>query len=174
MKHQIEAIWDDFMGRRCDLYMFTQMFDRYTQDRGFLCFYQSKSEVPIPERVYFGKAYDPGVFFVGCKEAWKNNLIQLKSILEGRERVKARRKPDLSKVKIYGEEDIESDLPNPHLLLDNSYPATRDVDTDVSSARPVQPHVVQSIPHRNHFSALKSTRELASVPPSSFRKRTRR
>jgi hypothetical protein len=174
MKHQIEAIWEDVMGRRCDLNTFTQMFDRYTQDRGFLCFDQSKSDVPIPERVYFGKAYDPGVFFVGCKEAWKNNLIQLKSILEGRERVKARRKPDLSKVKIYGEEDIESDLPNPYLLLDNSYPAARDVDTDVSSARPVQPHVVQSIPHRNHFSAHKSTRELASVSSSSPRKRTRR
>lgn len=138
MKHQIEAIWDDVIGRRCNLQEFTQMFDKYTKDRGFLCFDQSNSQIPITERVYYGKAFDPGIFFLGCQEVWKNNINHLRSILLGSERVKARRKPSVEHIPIYSEKDIEKINPNPYSLDLNLTPITYNVRADVSSAAPVQ------------------------------------
>lgn len=107
MYTQMEALWEEMSGRRCDKQAFCDMLDNYTNDQGFMMWDQSDKKVPIMERMYYGKSFDPGIFFMGCSEYWKDNRKHLEKILSGDAREKARLTFDDTKFPIPSRYDLE-------------------------------------------------------------------
>ena len=98
---QLHGMTEDLMGRRVDFTMFAKMNDIYASGRQFLAFWKRDRTTPIFERIYTGLAYDPGNFFMGSEEYWKDNPRHLhEEILTGRAREKANKKFDLKEVGI--------------------------------------------------------------------------
>lgn len=79
------------MGKRIDFNTFCQFMDRYTIDQQFVCWHVRDKSKPILERVYWGKAEDPGIFIVGCETYWKTNMKHYQKIMAGKAREEAER-----------------------------------------------------------------------------------
>jgi len=97
---QLEGMAEDLMGKRLDVNTFTQMMDQNTQGKMFVAFWKRNRESPIFERIYVGLAYDPGIYFMGCQEVWKDNLNHLFDILDGKVKERATKKFDPEEVGI--------------------------------------------------------------------------
>ena len=94
---QMEGLWKEAMGKRIPYDVFAKLIDTYTVDQQFLCWDIRDKSGPITERVYKGKAKDPGIFIVGCELYWSTNLAGCEKIICGKAREEAERKMDWNK-----------------------------------------------------------------------------
>jgi hypothetical protein len=81
--NQIEALYEEMMGKRCDKDYFIQMIDKYSQDQQFVCFHMADKQSNPIDRVYYGKAEDPGLYIVGSTQYWETNMNHYKAIMSG-------------------------------------------------------------------------------------------
>lgn len=107
---QVEAFFEEmsYCGRGYHGFnRFKQVFDNATIGRSFILFDIRDKEKPSKDRIYTGKAEDPGIFWVGSEKYWSKNLPHLRKIMSGEARDEAEKElnyedfglPDLKKLK---------------------------------------------------------------------------
>lgn len=109
-KCQIEAFFEEmsYGGKGKEGYnRFKEVFDNATKDRDFILFDIRDKEKPSKDRIYTGRAEDPGIFWLGSKDFWSKNFKHLQKIMSGEAREIAERTlnyqdfglPDLKELK---------------------------------------------------------------------------
>jgi hypothetical protein len=91
---QIEAFFQEMafavgVCKRILLGSFDEMFKNATMDRGIIIFDIRNKEDRIQNRIYKWKAIDPGIFWMGSMDYWRNNLAHLDLIKKGIARERA-------------------------------------------------------------------------------------
>jgi hypothetical protein len=91
---QIEAFFQEMafavgVCKRILLGSFNEMFKNATVDRGIILFHIRDKTRPIKDRIYTFTAEDPGIFWVGSQDYWRNNLPHLELIRKGIARERA-------------------------------------------------------------------------------------
>jgi hypothetical protein len=98
-ENQLTAFYNEFsytgkgneeaFGSRSLMNSFLRMFAKATADKGFILFSQRDKSVPNSERIYCGKAEDPGIFWMGSALYWSKNTKHLEKIKSGKAREEA-------------------------------------------------------------------------------------
>lgn len=98
---QIKAFWEDYFCAFGHMEDFREDFENIaSKEEGhtFICFYVKDKSVSTVDRIYEGVApnmeEDEDLWFMGCREVWKDNMEHLQKILEGRIREQALKKID--------------------------------------------------------------------------------
>jgi hypothetical protein len=91
---QVEAFFAEMafavgICKRLLLVSFDKMFKDATVDRGIIIFHIRDKTLPIKDRIYKWKAEDPGIFWMGCMDYWRNNMNHLDLIVKGVARERA-------------------------------------------------------------------------------------
>ena len=91
---QVEAFFAEMafavgICKRLLLVSFDKMFKDATIDRGIIIFHIRDKTLPIKDRIYKWKAEDPGIFWMGCMDYWRNNMNHLDLIVKGVARERA-------------------------------------------------------------------------------------
>lgn len=68
---------------------FIDLFKKATEDKKFILFSVRDKTIPSWERIYSGKAEDPGVFWMGSAVYWSKNQKHLEKIKSGKAREEA-------------------------------------------------------------------------------------
>lgn len=97
---QLEGMWMDLTGKRVDYHEFASWIETYTRGRLFLVFAKRDRQKPLFDRVYFGKAHDPGIFWMGSERYWKRQERHLQLIEKGIIRERARKSLDVETLNI--------------------------------------------------------------------------
>lgn len=98
-ENQLTAFYEEFcycgagneeaFGSRSLMNSFLRMFAKATSDKGFILFSQRDKSIPNTERIYSGKAEDPGIFWMGSALYWSKNIKHLEKIKSGKAREQA-------------------------------------------------------------------------------------
>jgi hypothetical protein len=121
-ENQLTAFYNDFcytgkgneeaFGSRSLMNSFLRMFAKATADKGFILFSQRDKSVPNSERIYCGKAEDPGIFWMGSALYWSKNTKHLEKIKSGKAREEADMDLDEEKFRKWGIEPPSKDDAN--------------------------------------------------------------
>jgi hypothetical protein len=111
-ENQLTAFYNEFsytgkgneesFGARSLMNSFLRMFARATADKKFILFSQRDKSVPNSERIYSGKAEDPGIFWMGSALYWSKNIKHLEKIKSGKAREEADWDLDEQRYKSWG------------------------------------------------------------------------
>lgn len=103
-KNQIDAFYEEYAytgkgnveiyGYRSLMNSFIEMFKKATADKHFILFSCRDKSKPSTERIYTGKAEDPGIFWMGSALFWSKNIKHLEKIKSGKARDEAEKDLD--------------------------------------------------------------------------------